>query len=175
MSLRTKLMSKTQYLVIGYGNTLRGDDGAGYAVAEAVEAWNLPQVRSLPLHQLTVDLAADISEVDVVIFVDAAMPSELNNTASEIEIRSITSAVNPADLGHAVTPQALLAIAQSIYQSTPNAYWVLIPAENFDFSEEVSTTTQTSMQVALDRIKDIVSQSVDVDKSASKLKLPTHP
>jgi len=33
------------YLIIGYGNTLRGDDGAGPRVAEAVAGWGLPNVR----------------------------------------------------------------------------------------------------------------------------------
>ena len=168
-------MSQVQYLVIGYGNTLRGDDGAGFAIAEAVEAWNLSQVRSLPIHQLTIDLAADISEVEVVIFVDAAMPSELENSTAAMTVRSISPVVNTADLGHAVTPQALLAIAQSIYHSMPQAYWVLIPAENFDFSEEFSTTTETSIQLALDKIKEIISPPTDIGEYAKNLKLTTHP
>jgi hypothetical protein len=60
-------------LVIGYGNTLRGDDGVGYQVAETVAEWQLPQVRSIAVHQLLPELAADIAEVDLVIFVDAVV------------------------------------------------------------------------------------------------------
>ena len=33
---------EAELLVIGYGNTLRGDDGVGPRVAEAVEKLNLP-------------------------------------------------------------------------------------------------------------------------------------
>ncbi len=33
-------------LVIGYGNTLRSDDGVGQRVATLVEEWELPYIRS---------------------------------------------------------------------------------------------------------------------------------
>jgi hypothetical protein len=40
-----KLLESAGAPVIGYGNTLRGDDGIGPAVAEAVAALGLPGVR----------------------------------------------------------------------------------------------------------------------------------
>lgn len=58
-------------LVIGFGNTLRGDDGVGPLVAEQVDTWNLRNVRSLSVHQLTPELAADIAQVETVFFIDA--------------------------------------------------------------------------------------------------------
>lgn len=63
-------------LVIGYGNELRGDDGVGPKVAEAVEAWKLAGVSVLALRQLTPELAADLAVVRRVIFVDAALPQK---------------------------------------------------------------------------------------------------
>ena len=41
-STSTATARATNLLVIGYGNTLRGDDGLGPRVAEAVAALNLP-------------------------------------------------------------------------------------------------------------------------------------
>ena len=41
------------FLVIGYGNTLRGDDGVGPRVAVAVEDLQLPGVRTLVCQLLT--------------------------------------------------------------------------------------------------------------------------
>ena len=37
-------------LIIGYGNTLRSDDGVGPRLAQTVADWRLPGVRSLALH-----------------------------------------------------------------------------------------------------------------------------
>ena len=72
----------TGLLVIGYGNTLRGDDGVGPKVAEAVEALQLPGVRTLVCQQLSPEHAEPISRARVVVFVDAAVdaPREVQIT-----------------------------------------------------------------------------------------------
>jgi hydrogenase maturation protease len=63
-------------VVIGYGNTLRGDDGAGPAVAQAIADRALPGVRSLAVPQLTPELAEIVAEANLVVFVDAALMAE---------------------------------------------------------------------------------------------------
>ena len=49
MSNNSHPADSRDFLVIGYGNTLRGDDGVGPRVAEAIEKLNLPGVRTLDL------------------------------------------------------------------------------------------------------------------------------
>ena len=61
------------FLIIGYGNTLRGDDGVGPRVAETVAALNLPGVRALVCPMLMPEIADPISRAHTVIFVDAAV------------------------------------------------------------------------------------------------------
>ena len=63
-------MKNKKILIIGYGNTLRGDDGVGYKIAEIIEQWNINNITSLAVHQLTPDLAENIAQADTVIFVD---------------------------------------------------------------------------------------------------------
>ena len=70
------LHSRRNVLVIGYGSTLRSDDGAGPAVAHRVAEWNLPGVTTLTPVQLTPELAGEIAVCDLVLFIDAA-PSNL--------------------------------------------------------------------------------------------------
>jgi hypothetical protein len=48
---------EAELLVIGYGNSLRRDDGVGPRVAEAVEALQLPGVRTLTCQLLTPEFA----------------------------------------------------------------------------------------------------------------------
>ena len=69
-------------LIVGYGNPIRGDDGVGQAVITEVEQWNLTNVRSLSIHQLTPAVAAEMAEVDTVIFVDAALERDTVNIIS---------------------------------------------------------------------------------------------
>jgi hypothetical protein len=64
-----KKMSLVNSLVIGYGNSLRGDDSIGIKVAQMVADWHLPKVRSLSSHQLTPELAAELAQVDLTIFI----------------------------------------------------------------------------------------------------------
>ena len=62
---------KSDLLVIGYGNELRGDDGVGPAAARAVAGWNRPGIVALDVHQLTPELADDVGQAGYVVFVDA--------------------------------------------------------------------------------------------------------
>ena len=64
---------RNESLVIGYGNTLRGDDGVGQKVAEVIASLGLSGIRALSCHQLTPELADPISEVRMVVFVDATV------------------------------------------------------------------------------------------------------
>ena len=60
-------------LVIGYGNPLRGDDGAGWKAAELLaEDPRLAGAVVLARHQLTPELADDVSRASLVVLVDAS-------------------------------------------------------------------------------------------------------
>jgi len=144
----------TQVLIIGYGNTLRSDDGAGQRVAEAIQQWDLPGVRSLPVHQLTPDLAADLADVDRVIFVDAVSFDPASTM--EISLHPLTTIDSSSPLGHACDPRSLLALTQRLYDKTPAAYGLWIPAETFAFGEMLSSVTQTGIEIALAKIKEML-------------------
>lgn len=135
-------------LVIGYGNTLRGDDGAGYRVAEQVETWNVPGVRAIACHQLTPELAAEIVECDRVIFVDAALPE----TYTVVSVESLQPDPTPLET-HFSTPAGLLQLAQQLFNHCPEAYQVLIPTHSMEFTESLSALTQTALKTALQEIR----------------------
>ena len=145
-------------LVIGYGNTLRGDDGAGQKVAATLARWHLPNVRSLSRHQLTPELAEDIANANTIIFVDARTSScEID---PQVQIKRIeASNLNASSLGHISNPHSLLALAQSLYGQVPLAYWILIPGINFDFGEQLSPLTEQGVVIALDKIKMLLTST----------------
>ncbi len=142
------------FLVIGYGNTLRSDDGAGQKVAEKIAQWELPEVRSLAVHQLTPELAEDISQADAVIFIDAVATNSENSIS--VQIQQLQVADNDTSLGHSCNPRSLLSVTQVLYGKVIKAYWVLIPAVNFDFGEELSSLTQRGIDLALNQVKQII-------------------
>ena len=42
--------NQCSFLIVGYGNELRGDDGVGPQVAMAILDWHLPSVKSLSVY-----------------------------------------------------------------------------------------------------------------------------
>ncbi len=151
------VQSTVTILVIGYGNTLRGDDGVGYRAAEVVESWHLENVRSLPCHQLTPELIDDIFHSQIVIFVDALASLSAGDT--DVKVEQIRPDMEVSLVGHFADPRSLLALCQELYQATPIAYQVLIPAIDFAFSEDLSPVTQNYLIIALEKIQKIIGVS----------------
>ncbi len=147
-------------LAIGYGNTLRGDDGAGQVVAAAVEAWDLPIARAIAVHQLTPELAEDISQAQLVIFIDA-YPADRNAEETSLKITRIFPDEEAGNFSaHASDPRSLLALSQALYHRSPPAWWLLIPAVNFDFGEELSPTTSQGVADALEEISRLLNSAI---------------
>jgi hydrogenase maturation protease len=144
-------MKTMTVLVIGYGNTLRGDDGVGYQVAETVAEWQRPQVRSIAVHQLLPELAADIAEVEIVMFVDAVVT--VDRATPKIDITPLIPGGDENFNTHIITPQLLLGITQRLYGATPDAYLLTIPAIDFTMGATLSSIASTGKDSALDYLK----------------------
>ena len=142
------------FLVIGYGNTLRGDDGVGPRVADAVAALNLPGVRTLACPMLTPELADPISQARVVIFVDAAV-----DAPKEVQLRKLEPNETSQLMAHAADPRTMLALARDVFGHVPDAWWLTIPAGNLDFCEELSPETQRGFEEAVEKIQSLCSSS----------------
>ncbi|HWX23141.1 MAG TPA: hydrogenase maturation protease [Candidatus Binatia bacterium] len=135
-------------LVIGYGNTLRSDDGVGPRVAEAVARLNLPGVGTLSCGLLTPELAEPISRADKVIFVDAAV-----DAPREVQLRALTPADSSQIMAHAADPRTLLALARDVFGHAPQAWWLTIPVENIGVGENLSPFARRGFSEALREIK----------------------
>jgi hydrogenase maturation protease len=136
------------FLVIGYGNTLRSDDGVGAKVAAAVAELNLPGVVALVRHQLTPELAEPVSAACAVVFVDAAA-----DASAEVQIRKLEPNESSQIMAHAADPRTLLTMAKQLFGRCPPAWWLTIPVENLEFGEELSPLAQRGYETALDRIR----------------------
>lgn len=136
-------------LVIGYGNTLRSDDGVGPAIAQIVADWQLPEIVARSVTQLTPELVLEMTEADLVIFVDAGLVAELAVQKLVLPDPSETS------LGHTCRPEYLLYLTQKLYQHLPSAYLILLPGVNFAFGETFSREVKAAIPEALKIIKQL--------------------
>jgi hydrogenase maturation protease len=137
-----------QMLVIGYGNSLRSDDGAGVRAAEAVAARGLPGVTVLTVHQLTPELAERLAEVEFAVFVDARVAGDgLEVAISPVEPSS------PLYLnGHLSDPRSLLALARWLHGHSPRAWLLTVPGTEFSIGAEMSDTAARGVDRAVERI-----------------------
>jgi hydrogenase maturation protease len=141
-------MPAQNLLVIGYGNTLRGDDGVGPRVAEAVEALHLPGVHTLVCQQLSPEHAAPISLAQTVIFVDATV-----DAPQEVQLRQLEPGETTQLMAHAADPRTMLALSRDVFGHVPNAWWLTIPAVKMDFCEDLTPEAQRGFAEAVEKIQ----------------------
>ena len=148
-------------LVIGYGNTLRSDDGAGPFVARALEARVPAGTRILDAHQLTPEMAIDISVATRVVFVDAidatreSAPQESGPRVSRLEPEPGADPLNP----HASDPGSLLWLAKTLFGGAPEAWLVAIPGIEFGFGEDLSPGTARASADAIAQVEALLART----------------
>jgi hydrogenase maturation protease len=135
-------------LVLGYGNTLRSDDGVGPLVAEAIAALQLPGVETIVAGLLTPELADPIARVKTVVFVDAAVDAVPN-----VQLRPCAPAESSQIMAHAADPRTILALARDVFGHAPKAFLLTIPVENLGIGEELSKLASTGMAEAIELIR----------------------
>ncbi|MDJ0954563.1 MAG: hydrogenase maturation protease [Acidimicrobiia bacterium] len=140
-------------LVIGYGNDLRSDDGAGRAVADRVDELNLPGVAVRSVMQLTPELALEMAEVDTVVFVDASV--EVSATTAE----PVTAASpDPSAMSHYTTPATLLGMTATIGKVPATAVAISIPVTEMGLGMELTPMTEIGVDQAVVMVKELVTQ-----------------
>ena len=140
----------TLFLILAYGNPLRGDDGVGWAVGERLAAI-LPEdvAEVIVQHQLTPELAEPISRATQVIFIDAAQGDEPGGIRwTEIA----TGVLAPQPFTHQVDPASLLAAAQELYGHAPSAHLLTITGANFGYGEGLSPAVERAAEEAVAEI-----------------------
>lgn len=145
-------MPGADVLVIGYGNTLRGDDGIGPAVAEQVARLGLPGVRVLAVHQLAPELAADLADARVAVFVDATVGGD---AVAAVRLDAGRAGVTT----HAADPPGLLALALEVYDRCPEAWLVTAAGADFGFREGLSPAARANASAARGCVEDLIREA----------------
>ncbi len=143
-------------LLIGCGNSLRGDDAAGLVVVErlkkSLSAESKKVVTVLQSQQLLPELAEPMSKADQVIIVDAAVgenPGEVHSELLSVELGS-------PDFTHHVTPAVLLAYVQALYGRSPPTTILSITAKSFDLGADLSSEVRCGIETAVALIQTLI-------------------
>jgi hydrogenase maturation protease len=147
-------------LIIGYGNSLRGDDALGCIVAERLERRvDRSQVRVLTLHQLTPDLAEPVSKVNLAIFIDACA----DRPAGEVDCRNVV-AENQASrsFDHHASPEQILALSKSLYAQVPESCVFSVGGESWGFDMPLSPAVQAAIPRVIDSIENVIAARTSI-------------
>ncbi len=144
-------------LVIGYGNPLRRDDGAGWRAAELLaDDPRAVGVKVLALHQLTPELAEDVSRAGLLVLVDA---SEEPGTAGSVSTRSLSAdPASGAIFSHHVDPARLLNLSAALFGQSPRAVQVSIRVGDVEAGTDLSGPVGDAMPALVDAVIDAIEQ-----------------
>lgn len=141
-------------VVIGYGNTIRGDDAVGVHAAHRLEEKfrDEPDVRVIATQQLTPELAEEVSEAKFVLFLDAA----LRNRPGEIVETLVVPHGAMGSMAHHVIPEALLMAAEQLYGEAPSALSLTIAGKCFEVGSRMSQEVSQRLDEFVGRASGIV-------------------
>jgi hydrogenase maturation protease len=143
-------MNGAGVLVVGYGNTLRSDDGIGWHAAGLLAADpRLAGADVLACHQLVPELATDIRRASLVVLVDAAADGD-PGTVSVRRVRPRSP--RPASWSHHLDPEALAGLAEALYGAVPPIALVRVAAGSFAEGDRLSK----ALERALPRVVEVV-------------------
>lgn len=133
-------------LIIGIGNNTRQDDGLGWSFLDQLEEHQFNTDNLLYKYQLMVEDAELISEYETVIFVDANKSHSKNGFC----IEPVLPASQVAFSTHAVPPNQILNLCETIYNKIPNAFAVKIDGYEWDIEIGLTKKAEENLKNAFE-------------------------
>ena len=148
-------MKENNIYIYGFGNPGRQDDGLGPAIIDKLEQDNISGIITDSNYQLNVEDAYNISESDIVIFVDASIDAEEPFTFKRIEPSNEITFTT-----HSMSPESVLALSKEIYDKDIEAYVLAIRGYEWEFDKELSSKAAQNFDAAYifltEKIKEIL-------------------
>ena len=161
---------RKKFIIVGYGNPDRGDDGVAYHLLNGlIQKYSTrkedlsvfqeegildltPEVDLWYNLQLIPEIAQDLVNYEHAIFLDA----HTAEIPEPILVQELTPAYKNSPFTHHLTPGSCLELAEKLYQYAPQATLMSVRGYSFDFSRELSTETRILAEQALHIIGELI-------------------
>jgi len=135
---------RSRVVVLGWGNTARGDDGLGPLLLSEIDRLGLGHVETIEDFQLQLEHALDLDGADLALFVDASLaapaPFAFYETAAR---RGLTHT------SHAMAPEAVLDVHARVLGKQPPPSFVLgIRGESFELGDDLGDAARAHLAAA---------------------------
>lgn len=114
-------------IVIGFGNTLRGEDGFGVDVINELQNYNLDNKKLISTFQLTPELSLELKKANKLIFVDASFDEK-----EEYKLSCSVETLRTQKLSHHIKIIELISILENLYSCKANFEVFSMTTKNFD-------------------------------------------
>lgn len=145
-------------LVFGYGNPGRQDDALGVLLTDKMERWaKASGIKFMDFdsnYQLNIEDALTISAYDMVIFADASIEQIENFKLSIVKPSQKTEFTM-----HAMSPDFVLHLCQSLYDKYPTSYLLHIKGVEFELEEGLTKKGEENLGLAFDFLVHAFSES----------------
>ena len=142
-------------LIYGYGNPGRQDDGLGNLFVDEAQKWavaaGLNNVSFDSNYQLNIEDAAEITEHDIVIFVDASIED-----ISDFLLTDIKPDAKVEFSMHSVSPAFVVHLCKDIYPHTPKAFLLHLKGYEWEFKEGITQKAYQNFSKAFEYMKPLL-------------------
>jgi hydrogenase maturation protease len=140
----SKVGSTQRICIVGIGNTLRGDDGAGDLVCRFMDEKRFPGVSVISRQQLDIGITEELVQYDAVIFVDASVKEE-TISFNQVSLQDHQS----RNLSHHIDASVLAALAKTLYHAHTRFYMCAIGGSDFEIGPDLSETALKNVNASV--------------------------
>ena len=134
-------------MIFGYGNPGRQDDALGVLLADLMEKWaEEMDIKSMDFdtnYQLNIEDALTISEYDMVVFADASIEQ-----IADFKLSIVKPSQKTEFTMHAMSPDFVLHLCQSLYNKYPATYLLHIKGVEFEMKESLTVQGKNNLALA---------------------------
>ncbi|MDQ1245108.1 MAG: hypothetical protein QG565_1449 [Campylobacterota bacterium] len=113
--------------VIGYGNSLRGEDAFGLDVIKELQKLPLKETKLLSAHQLTPEMTLELQDADEIIFIDSC-----HDDKNPYALACSLAEQSTLNLSHHISPKTIIYMLKNLYAKNPDFYIYSMMSSNFE-------------------------------------------
>ena len=141
------------FLIVGVGNTLRGDDGIGAYICSHIDKLNVPGIKTLVVQQLDTELLETFMQFDHIILADATLEED---TVVFYPLKP--GETFPVSSSHHVNAGLLASLAEKLFHKDLSFMICAVKGEHFDMGEHLSVTARQNADAAIGIICDWIEK-----------------
>ncbi len=145
----------SKILIYGYGNPGRQDDGLGNLFVDTAKEWvekqGLTNIAFDSNYQLNIEDAAEISDKDIVVFVDAS-----TEDIQDFVLEQIKPDAKVEFSMHSVSASYVVHLCNDIYDKTPKSFLLHIKGYQWEFMEKMTLEAKANFALAFEYMKPLL-------------------